>query len=312
MEGIKFISVGKNIIIAIGSESVEGSIDVAIINDLLPSQAGNSGKNLSTDGTSISWVDNSETTASIAALLHGATLDTTPLDTDEIFSYDTSLSTLLRTTWLNVKAFLKTYFDSIYEPILSASSSSKYYRGDKTWQVLDKSAVGLGNVDNTSDANKPVSTAQAAAMIGFVTLASDIATTSTSFVDISSSGGALKFPVVSGETYWFKFVIIYSSGTIGRGSGWAINGPTLGAGDASYRAEWSAGAKSRQLYDGLTGYDATVANASAAATAGNIAIIEGIIKCSAAGNVIARMLSANSGNTITAKKFSSVQYKKIS
>lgn len=312
MEGIKFISVGKKIIIAIGSESVEGSIDVAIINDLLPSQAGNSGKNLSTNGTSISWVDNSETTASIAALLHGATLDTTPLDTDEIFSYDTSLSTLLRTTWLNVKAFLKTYFDTQYEPVLSASSAAKYYRGDKTWQTLDKTSVGLANVDNTSDANKPVSTAQAAAMIAFAVLPADVATTSTTFVNVSSTGGGLKFPVVSGETYWFRFTIIYSSGTTGRGSAWAVSGPTLGAGDASYRAEWSSGVNSRQLYDGLNGYDATVANASAAATTGNIAIIEGIIKCSASGDVIARMLSANSGNTITAKKYSSVQYKKIS
>lgn len=35
--------------------------------------------------------------------------------------------------------------------------------GDKTGLVLVKSDVGLGNVDNTSDVNKPVSTAQAAA-----------------------------------------------------------------------------------------------------------------------------------------------------
>lgn len=34
---------------------------------------------------------------------------------------------------------------------------------DPSWLTLSKSKVGLGNVDNTSDANKPVSTAQAAA-----------------------------------------------------------------------------------------------------------------------------------------------------
>lgn len=50
------------------------------------------------------------------------------------------------------------------EPLLAASSSSTYLRGDKSWQTLNKAAVGgLENVDNTSDANKPVSTAQAAA-----------------------------------------------------------------------------------------------------------------------------------------------------
>jgi hypothetical protein len=38
-------------------------------------------------------------------------------------------------------------------------TTAQYYRGDKSWQMLDKAAVGLANVDNTSDLNKPVSTA---------------------------------------------------------------------------------------------------------------------------------------------------------
>jgi hypothetical protein len=50
------------------------------------------------------------------------------------------------------------------EPTITAGTTSQYYRGDKTFQTLDKAAVGLGNVDNTSDANKPVSTAQATAI----------------------------------------------------------------------------------------------------------------------------------------------------
>lgn len=50
------------------------------------------------------------------------------------------------------------------EPTISAGTSAQYWRGDKSWQTLNKSAVGLANVDNTSDASKPVSTAQAAAI----------------------------------------------------------------------------------------------------------------------------------------------------
>jgi hypothetical protein len=50
------------------------------------------------------------------------------------------------------------------EDILTAGTTSQYYRGDKTWQTLDKAAVGLGNVDNTSDANKPISTATQTAL----------------------------------------------------------------------------------------------------------------------------------------------------
>jgi hypothetical protein len=50
------------------------------------------------------------------------------------------------------------------EPVITATTSADYYRGDKTFATLNKSAVGLGNVDNTSDANKPVSTATQTAL----------------------------------------------------------------------------------------------------------------------------------------------------
>lgn len=52
---------------------------------------------------------------------------------------------------------------SLKENSITATTSADYYRGDKTFQTLNKTAVGLPNVDNTSDANKPVSTAQATA-----------------------------------------------------------------------------------------------------------------------------------------------------
>lgn len=50
------------------------------------------------------------------------------------------------------------------EPVINAGTVGQYWRGDKAWATLDKAAVGLANVDNTSDANKPVSTAQAASI----------------------------------------------------------------------------------------------------------------------------------------------------
>lgn len=52
------------------------------------------------------------------------------------------------------------------EPTITAGTTSQYYRGDKSFQTLDKTAVGLSNVDNTSDANKPVSTATQTALDG--------------------------------------------------------------------------------------------------------------------------------------------------
>jgi hypothetical protein len=52
------------------------------------------------------------------------------------------------------------------EPTITPGTTAQYWRGDKSWQTLDKNAVGLGNVDNTSDLNKPISTATQTALNG--------------------------------------------------------------------------------------------------------------------------------------------------
>lgn len=43
------------------------------------------------------------------------------------------------------------------EPNIVAGTTAQYWRGDKSWQALNKTAVGLPNVDNTADATKSVS-----------------------------------------------------------------------------------------------------------------------------------------------------------
>ena len=50
------------------------------------------------------------------------------------------------------------------EATITAGTTGQYWRGDKSWQTLDKTAVGLPNVDNTADSAKPVSTLQSAAI----------------------------------------------------------------------------------------------------------------------------------------------------
>lgn len=50
------------------------------------------------------------------------------------------------------------------EAAYGAGTTSQYLRGDKSWQTLNKAAVGLSNADNTSDADKPISTATQTAL----------------------------------------------------------------------------------------------------------------------------------------------------
>lgn len=70
----------------------------------------------------------------------------------KINAIDQAVSTAEKASW-NAK-----------EPAITAGTTAQYYRGDKTFQTLDKTTVGLGNVDNTSDLNKPISTATQAAL----------------------------------------------------------------------------------------------------------------------------------------------------
>ena len=58
-----------------------------------------------------------ETSARIATIRHAASEKTTLVDADEISGQDSAATFgLIRTTWTNVKAFLKTYFDGLYNP----------------------------------------------------------------------------------------------------------------------------------------------------------------------------------------------------
>lgn len=47
---------------------------------------------------------------------------------------------------------------------ITAGTTAQYYRGDKTMQTLNSTAVGLGNVNNTTDLLKPISTATQTAL----------------------------------------------------------------------------------------------------------------------------------------------------
>lgn len=47
---------------------------------------------------------------------------------------------------------------------IAAGTTAQYYRGDRTWQTLNATAVGLGSVNNTTDLAKPISTATQTAL----------------------------------------------------------------------------------------------------------------------------------------------------
>lgn len=81
--------------------------------------------------------------------------------------YTLGTNTVLAATDTILAAFGKVQAQiNAKENSISAGTTSQYWRGDKTFQTLDKTAVGLANVDNTSDVNKPISTATQTALNG--------------------------------------------------------------------------------------------------------------------------------------------------
>lgn len=144
--------------------------------------------------------------ANVGSSIHGATAKTTLVDADTMPLIDSAASNVLKkVTWANIKATLKSYFDTLYQAAGSYLTSANIVQtitngvttnapsedavfdalaGKQATLVsgtniktiegqslvgsgnidLAKSDVGLGNVDNTSDANKPISTATQTAL----------------------------------------------------------------------------------------------------------------------------------------------------
>jgi hypothetical protein len=108
-----------------------------------------------------------------------------------------SLGNVNNTTDLNkpVSTATQSALDAKQATIV-ATTSADYYRGDKTFQPLNKAAVGLANVDNTTDLNKAISTATQNALNlkqGTITL-----TTTGSGGAATLVGDTLNIPIYTG------------------------------------------------------------------------------------------------------------------
>jgi len=140
-------------------------------------------------------------------------------------------------------------------------------------------------------------------------LTSDVVNNNFTANSIANVTG-LSFNVTAGNTYKFRFVIAYTAASTTTGSRWSINGPATTF--LYYHSSYSLTTVSTTQNEGLSSYNVPAScNATSAATGSNIAIIEGTIRPSANGTVIARFASGVSSSAITAKTGSYVEYKKL-
>jgi hypothetical protein len=109
------------------------------------------------NGTAWEKVDNTDQVTSVAGRIGAVTLgyaDITDLASWTGSSGITTLGTITTGVWHGT-AIADGYIASATtwnakEPAISAGTTAQYWRGDKSWQTLNSTAVGLGNVENTA------------------------------------------------------------------------------------------------------------------------------------------------------------------
>lgn len=199
----------------------------------------------------------------------------------------------------NASVYLKINTWAIRACSLGPSESLEYADGSG-FRCLTASGA-LKTVDSYTPV--PVSTGLSVSV-----LASDVANASAVANTLQDVTG-LSFAVANGQRYRFRFVIDYTSTATTTGSRWTISGPAVTR--LTYRSSYGLTATSETV-NHLTAYDSPAAsNASSPSTAGNIAIIEGIVVPSASGTVTARFASEVASSAITAKAGSYVEYQPI-
>ena len=173
-----------------------------------------------------------ETTTTLGSKINGATAKSTPIDADIVGYVDTEASNVIKkATWTNIKAFLKTYFDTIYQAALGFTAENS---ANKKTDLTD-------NSDTYYPSQKAVKTAVDGKMTNPMTTQGDIvyggASGAPTRLAKGTSGQVLKMN--SGETApeW---------GSVSGGGD--VLGPASNT--DNYIPQWN-GADSKTLKDGL-------------------------------------------------------------
>lgn len=141
-----------------------------------------------------------------------------------------------------------------------------------------------------------------------VILSGDVVNNNATLNTIADVTG-LSFAVTAGQTYWFEFVIPYTSAATTTGSRWAINGPAAPT-MLNMRSEYTLTATTTTV-NSVRAYDTPAASNASSLTAGNVATMWGIITPSQNGIITARFASEIASSAITAKAGATLRWMRI-
>lgn len=188
----------------------------------------------------------------------------------------------------------------IWKGILQTGEKLQY-TDDRGFSVLDTN--GLTKTASFTNVAVP-----AVNSLNVVVMTGDVVNNNATLNTIADVTG-LSFPVIAGQTYWFEFVIPYTSAATTTGSRWSISGPANPT-RLNYRSEYTLAATTTTV-NSATAYDIPAASNATSLADGNVATIWGIIQPSQNGNVIARFASEIANSAITAKAGATLRWMRI-
>ena len=86
------------------------------------------------------------------AQIDSYTAKTTLVDSDQFILQETTAGTTKKTLWSSIKATLKTYFDTVYQPLGAALVTKEIDNGDSTYAITDADMTSYDMLEvNTTD-----------------------------------------------------------------------------------------------------------------------------------------------------------------
>jgi len=142
-----------------------------------------------------------------------------------------------------------------------------------------------------------------------VTINSDVVNSNAVANTIADITG-LSFSVTSGATYWFRFVIPFTSAASTTGSRFSISGASTSA--LYFQSQYPSSITAQATNVGLSAFDTpAAATTTSPTTLVGLAIIEGVATFSANGTLIGRFSSEVANSAITVKAGATVYYKQL-
>lgn len=114
---------------------------------------GDGGELTAPTGAEAVEVDNGTTSywLRLKNIIYGATAKTTPVDADRFGFYDSVSALLNYVTWANIKATLKTYFDTLYLALVSPGTSGNVLTSNGTaWTSVAPGDINVSTIASAS------------------------------------------------------------------------------------------------------------------------------------------------------------------